>query len=175
MRKNPVAWSGILTIFVLLAVSTTTLASADNAETKTISTSMNGFAFTNDGCCPSISTSLNGEIVTNTDGAITLLEQSGSVTIGSVNYKLEFTPSDKITISTVTGDCSAGTTYQQNGDLSLVGDNGTIIKGSAVYSWGTLPNCSGNQQFSNFSGKMQDVTGQPVEFYTGSDLMPDVQ
>ena len=175
MRKNLLVLPAILTIFILLAVNTTTLASADNAETKTISASMNGFAFTNDGCCPSISTSLNGEIVTSTDGVTTLLEQSGSVTIGSVNYKLEFTPSDKITASTVTGDCSTGTTYQQNGDLSLVGDNGTIINGSAVYSWGTLPSCSGNQQFSNFSGKMQDSTGQPMEFYTGSDLMPEVQ
>ncbi len=176
MTKNLPVLSGVLAIFVLLACDAVALVSADDATAQTISASMNGFAFTNSGCCPDVSTSLNGTIVTNSDGTVNLSEQNGSATIGSTTYKLEFAPSDKVSISTVTGNCSSGTTYQQNGDLRLVGNNGTIIKGSAVYSWGNLPDCNGNQHFfTNFSGNIQDSTGQPIEFYTGTDLLPAIK
>lgn len=176
MAKKLFISSGVLAIFLLLAVNTAAFASADDTTKQTIYASMNGFAFTNDGCCPSVSTNLTGGIVTSPDGTINLSEQTGNSTIGSTIYKLEFMPSGKMNTETVADNCSSGTTYQQDGDLSLVGNNGTIIKGSAVYSWGTFSNCSGDKNsFTNFSGKIQDSTGQSVEFYTGTDLLPIIQ
>jgi hypothetical protein len=168
--------SGVFAIFILLAISSSVSILADGATTQqSISANTHGFAFT-DNCCPDASLNLSGSITTNTDGTIELSQQSGNIAIGSTDYKLQFTPSGKLTTETVGDDCSSGITYQQDGNVSLVGNDGTVIKGSGVYSWGAVPNCSGDKNsFTNFSGKVQDLTGQTTEFYTGTDLLPDIQ
>ncbi|MGB6464227.1 MAG: hypothetical protein WA799_06430 [Nitrosotalea sp.] len=128
--------SGVFAIFILLAISSSVSILADGATTQqSISANTYGFAFT-DNCCPDASLNLNGNITTNTDGTIELSQQSGNIAIGSTDYKLQFTPSGKITTETVGDDCSSGITYQQDGAVSLVGNDGTVIKGSGEYSWG---------------------------------------
>ena len=175
MIKQIIA-SMTLVIFVSLAMNPTMYVAADNTTTQTISASMDGFAFTNDGCCPHTSLSISGEITTNTDGTMDLSQQSGSITIGSTTYQLEFIPSGKITKEIVSNDCSSSSTYQQNGEMNMVGNNGIVIKGTGVYSWGTFPSCSDDKNsFANFSGKIQDSTGQPIEFYTGTSSLPTIQ
>lgn len=165
-----------LVIFVSLAMNPTMSVVADNITKQTISASMDGFAFTNDGCCPHTSSSISGEIMTNTDGTMGLSQQSGSITIGSTTYQLEFIPSGKITKEIVSNDCSSSPTYQQDGEMNMVGNNGMVIKGTGVYSWGTFPSCSDDKNsFANFSGKIQDYTGQPIEFYTGTSSLPTIQ
>ncbi len=149
---------------------------AESTSTQTISANMAGFAFTNDGCCPDVSSSLGGKIITDTDGTIMLSQQSGSITIGSATYQLEFNPSDKTTKETVSNDCPSSFTYQQNGVISMIGSNGTVFKGSGVYSWGTYPSCFDDKNsFTNFSGSIRDSAGQPIEFYTGTDSFPSIQ
>lgn len=166
--------SGVFAIFILFAISSSAPISADGTTQQSISANTHGFAFT-DNCCSDVSLDLNGTITTNTDGTMILSEQSGNIAIGPTDYKLQFVPSGSVIAETVGSDCSSGTTYQQDGQVSLVGNDGTVIKGSGQYSWGAVPDCSGEKHsFTNFSGKMQDL-GQPTEFYTGTDLLPDVQ
>ncbi len=176
MIKQIIA-SVTLVVLISLALNPTIFAMGDSTTRKTISANMEGFAFTNDGCCPDVSLSINGEIITNKDGTLELSQQSGSITIGSVTiYQLEFNPSGKITKEIVNNDCTSGTTYQQNGQIILFGNNGSVFKGLGVYSWGTFPGCSGNEQsFVNFSGTFQDSKGQSTEFYTGRNLSPTIQ
>ncbi|MDE1827187.1 MAG: hypothetical protein KGH83_06320, partial [Thaumarchaeota archaeon] len=100
-----------------------------------ISANTHGFAFT-DNCCPDVSVNLNGNITTNTDGTIELSQQSGNIALGPNDYKLQFTPSGKLTTETVGAGCSSGITYQQDGNVSLIGNDGAVIKGSGEYSWG---------------------------------------
>lgn len=167
--------SGVFAIFILLAISSGVSISADGATTQSISANTHGFAFT-DNCCPDVSVNLNGTITTNTDGTIELSQQSGSIALGSADYKLQFTPSGKLTTETVVDGCSSGITYQQDGNVSLIGNDETVIKGSGEYSWGAFPNCSSDKHsFTNFSGKVQDLAGQATEFYTGTDLLPNMQ
>lgn len=171
--------SGIIAILTLLSIIPVMPASAGDATMQqVISTSINGFAFTNNnGCCPDVSVYLGGNMVTGTDGTITLSQQSGSITIGSTTYKLQFIPSGKLGTEIINdNNCSSGITYQQDGTVDLIGNDGTVIKGSGVYSWGTGPSCSGEKNsFTNFSGKIQDSVGQTSEFYTGTDLLPNIQ
>lgn len=168
--------SGVLAISILLAISSSMPISADGATTQqSIATDTHGFAFT-DSCCSDVSLDLNGSITTNTDGTMILSQQSGNIAIGPADYKLQFVPSGKVTAETVGNDCYSGTTYQQDGQVSLVGNDGSVIQGSGQYSWGAVPDCSGEKHsFTNFSGKVQDLAGQATEFYTGTDLLPDVQ
>lgn len=149
---------------------------ADSATTQTMSSSMGGFAFTNGGCCQDTSSSMNGKMMTDTDGTIILLQQTGTIKIGSQTYQLEFNPSNKTTKEMVSDDCSSSPTYQQSGEIIMVGNNGTIFSGSGVYSWGTFPSCSGDKNsFTNFSGSTQDSVGNPIEFYTGTSSLPQFQ
>lgn len=168
--------SGVFAIFILLAISSSVPISADGATTQqSMSANTHGFAFTGN-CCSDVSLDLNGTITTSTDGTMILSQQSGNIAIGPTDYKLQFVPSGKVTAETVGNDCSSGITYQQDGQVSLVGNDGTVIKGSGQYSWGAVPDCSGEKHsFTNFSGKVQDLAGQATEFYTGTDLLPDVQ
>lgn len=167
--------SGVFAIFILLAISSGVSISADGATTQSISTNTHGFAFT-DNCCPDVSLNLNGNITTNTDGTMELSQQNGNIAINSTNYKLQFTPSGKLTTETVESNCSSGITYQQDGNVSLTTNDGTILKGSGEYSWEDMSSCSGyKDSLTNFSGKVQDLAGQTTEFYTGADLLPDIQ
>lgn len=168
--------SGFFAIFILLAISSGVSISADDTTAQqSMSTNTHGFAFT-DNCCPDVSVNLNGNITTNTDGTIELSQQSGSIVLGSADYKLQFVPSGKLTTETVADGCSSGITYQQDGNVSLIGNNGTAIKGSGEYSWGAFPDCSSDKHsFTNFSGKVQDLAGQTTEFYTGTDMLPNMQ
>ncbi|MGI0047656.1 MAG: hypothetical protein ACREBB_10795 [Nitrosotalea sp.] len=175
MKNKLLVPSGVFAIFILFAISSGVPIFADGTAQQSISANTHGFAFT-DICCPDVSLNLNGNITTGTDGTMELSQQNGNIVIGSTDYKLQFTPSDKITAETVGDDCSSGITYQQDGEISLVGNDGTVIKGSGEYSWGAVPDCSSDKHsFTNFSGKVQDLTGQTTEFYTGTDLLPDIQ
>ncbi len=176
MTNKLLVSSGVFAIFILLAISSGVSISADGTTThQSISTNTHGFAFT-DNCCPDVSLNLNGTITTNTNGTMELSQQNGSIAINSTNYKLQFTPSGKLTAETVEGNCSSGITYQQDGNVSLTTNDGTILKGSGEYSWGIVPSCSDyKDSFTNFSGKVQDLAGQAAEFYTGTDLLPDIQ
>lgn len=176
MTRKLVIASGALVIFISLVLNLPIYAVVDNAAKQTISTNINGFAFTNDGCCPDVSTNLSGEMIIDTDGTMKLSSQSGSITIGSTDYKLEFMPTDKMTEEIVSNGCSSNPTYTQDGEINMVGNNGIVIKGSGTYSWGTFPSCSDDKHsFTNFSGKMLDPSGQPIEFYTGTDSLPIIQ
>ncbi|SRR5579885_1324340 len=165
--------SGIFVIFISLYLNAISYAVVDDTAKQPIYTSMDGFAFTNDGCCPKVSTNLNGEATIDSDDTMELLQQSGTIIIGSTIYSLEFTPTDKTTKEIVNNDCSSSITYQQDGEINMVGSDGTVIKGSGEYSWGTYPSCSDEKHsFTNFSGKVQDASGQSIEFFTGTDLLP---
>jgi hypothetical protein len=115
---------------------------ASNTEVRqVISPRLNGFAFTSDGCCPEVTTNFNGNIVASVEGTTNLLQQHGSITIGSTSYNLQFTPNLKLDVQTVNNGCSSGTTYNQSGKIELTGNDGTTIKGTGTYSWGSLPDC----------------------------------
>ncbi len=139
MTRKLIIASGALVIFVLLVLNQPMHAAADDTVKQTIFSNMDGFAFTNDGCCPEVSTSLNDEIIMYTTGTMQLLQQNGNITIGSTTYKLEFVPTNKTIKETVSNDCESSTTYQQEGEISMVGDDGTKIKGSGEYSWEPIP------------------------------------
>jgi hypothetical protein len=142
---------------------------------QVISPGMKGFALTSDGCCPEVSSNLNGKIATGADGTRNLLQQSGTITIGSTPYNIQFTP-NKSDVQAVNNGCSLGTIFNQSGDIELTGSDGTIIKGTGVYSWGTLPDCSGGTfTFTNFSGEIRDSKDQMTKFFTGTDLLPTFQ
>ncbi len=89
-----IAASAALVVFLSLAL-TPTFAVADSTTNQSISANMNGFAFTNAGCCPDVSSSIHGKITTDADGEIILSQQSGSIAIGSTTYQFELIPSDK--------------------------------------------------------------------------------
>ena len=164
-----------LMVFISLALNQAIFAAADNSVSQTISVNMKGFAFTNSSCCPDVSSSMTGKLTTE-NGASELSQQVGSITIGSETYQLEFNPSGKITKEVEGSDCSSGTSYQQDGLISIMGSNGTAFNGSGVFSWGTFSSCSDETNpFANLSGTIQDSTGQPTEFYTGTNSLPTGQ
>lgn len=177
MRINLLMLFLVLPMIVFIAINPAIPVLASNTEMQqVILPSMNGFAFTSDGCCADVSTNLNGYIVTSSDGIRNLSQQSGEIKIGSTGYNIQFTPNTKLNIQPVNNGCSSGTTYNQSGEIELTGSDGTIIKGTGQYSWGTFPDCSGGMYtFTNFSGSIQDSTGKMTKFFAGTDMLPSLQ
>lgn len=140
------------------------------------SPTMNGFAFTSLGCCPNVSTNLSGNIIAGDDGTMYLLQQSGSIILGSTSYNLQFIPNGNLSKQPFNEGCASGTTYSQEGDIKLTGSDGTTIKGIGTFSWGTSLDCTSNTYtFTNFSGEIQDSMGHATKFFTGIDSLPTIQ
>ena len=146
------------------------------APIQITSPNLKGLAFTPTGCCPDVSTNLNGNIIASTDGKMNLVQQSGSVMLGSTSYSLQFTPTQNLNVQSFSEGCVSGTTYSQYGEIELTGSDGIIIKGTGTFSWGTSLDCtSSTYTFTNFSGEIQDSMGQTTKFFTGTDSLPSIQ
>jgi len=177
MRTNLIIPAIVLSMIVLLAINPTMSALASGtAPLQITSPNLKGLAFTSTGCCPDVSTNLNGNIVTGTNGKVNLLQQSGSVMLGSTSYNLQFTPTQNLDVQSFSEGCASGTTYNQFGEIILTGSDGTKIKGTGTFSWGTSLDCnSSTYTFTNFSGEIQDSMGQTTKFFTGTDSLPSIQ
>jgi hypothetical protein len=176
MRTNLTISAIVLPMIVLLAINPAMPVLASSSMLQITSPYMKGLAFTPSGCCPEVSTNLNGNIVTDADGTMNLLQQSGSVMLGSTGYNLQFTPTGNLSIQQFSEGCASGTTYSQDGEIKLTGSDGTIIKGSGTFSWGTSLDCTSNTYtFTNFSGEIQDSMGQTTKFFTGTGSLPSIQ
>jgi len=177
MRTNLIIPAIVLPMIVLLVVNPAIPALAlGTVPLQITSPNLKGLAFTPTGCCPDVSTNLNGNIVTSIDGKVNLLQQSGSVTLGSTSYRLQFTPTQNLDVQSFSEGCASGTTYSQFGEIELTGNDGTKIKGTGTFSWGTSLDCtSSTYTFTNFSGEIQDSMGQTTKFFTGTDSLPSIQ
>lgn len=176
MITNLVIPAIVLPMIALLAINPAIPALASETASLQISSSnLKGLAFTPAGCCSDVSSNLNGNIVTSTDGKVNLLQQSGSVTLGSNSYSLQFTPTQNLDLQSFSEGCASGTTYSQYGEIELTRSDGTKIKGTGTFSWGTSLDCTSNTYtFTNFSGEIQDSMGQ-TKFFTGTDSLPSIQ
>lgn len=176
MTRKIIIASVALLFFGVLALNAIPYAKADDTTKQTIAANLDGFAFTNEGCCPDVSTSIQGELVTNQDGTVVISKQTGNIMLNSTTYSLEFDPTSEPSKETVSNDCSSTTTYKQDGEITLTGPGGMLIKGSGEYSWGTWPSCSGEQNsYTNFSGEITDSAGQRTQFFTGNNSLPTTQ
>lgn len=177
MRTNLIIPAIILPMIVLLGINPAIPALASGtAPLQITSPNLKGLAFTPMGCCPDVSTNLNGSIIASTDRKMNLVQQSGSVMLGSTSYSLQFTPTQNLDIQSFSEGCALGTTYSQYGQIELTGSNGTKIKGTGTFSWGTSLDCtSSTYTFTNFSGEIQDSMGQTTKFFTGTDSLPSIQ
>ena len=164
-------------MIVLLVINPTMpVLASGTAQLQITTPNLKGLAFTPTGCCPDVSTNLNGNIVTSTDGKVNLLQQGGSITLGSTSYSIQFTPTQNLDVQSFSEGCASGTTYSQFGAIKLTGSDGTIIKGTGTFSWGTSLDCTGSTYtFTNFSGEIQDFMGQTTKFFTGTDSLPSIQ
>ena len=164
----------ILSLVVILTVSTTMPVLALGGAVQQITTKLDGFVVMY-GCCPDASVQIQGNLVTGSDGTITLSSQNGSLLIGEKIYALKFKPIGSL--STNLDDmCLSATSHQQPGVVELAGNDGIVLKGTGVYSWGTALGCpDGDSSFTNFSGKFQDAQGQTIEFFFGTDSLPVIQ
>ena len=177
MRTNLIIPAIVLPMIVLLVINPTIPALAlGTAPLQITSPDLKGLSFAPTGCCPDVSANLNGNIVTSTDEKTSLLQQSGSVTLGSASYNLQFTPTQNLDVQSFSEGCASGTTYSQYGEIELTGSDGTIIKGTGTFSWGTSLDCNSNTKtFTNFSGEIQDSMGQGTKFFTGTNSLPSIQ
>jgi len=164
----------ILSLVVILAASTIMPVLALSDTVQKITTELDGFVVMF-GCCPDTSVQMKGNIITKSDGTVTLSSQIGSIIIGEKTYALKFEPIGNV--STTPDDiCLTSTNHKQPGAVVLTGDDGIVLKGTGVYSWGTALGCpDGDASFTNFSGKFQDTQGQTIEFFTGTDSLPIIQ
>ena len=164
----------ISSLVVILAASTIMPVLALNDIVQHIAIDLNGFVV-RFGCCPDTSVQMQGSIITESDGTMTLSSQIGSIMIGEKTYTLKFEPIGNV--STTPDDiCLTSTSHEQPGVVELTGNDGIVLKGTGVYSWGTALGCpDGNASFTNFSGKFQDTQGQTIEFFTGTDSLPIIQ
>ena len=177
MRTNLIIPAIVLPAIVLLAINPAMpILASSTAPQQITSPTMNGFAFTSSGCCPDVSINLSGNIVTGDDGTMNLLQQSGSVTLGTTSYNFQFTPTGNLSIQPFSEGCASGTTYSQFGEIELTGSDGTTIKGTGTFSWGTSLDCtSSTNTFTNFSGEIHDSMGQGTKFFTGTGSLPSIQ
>lgn len=177
MRTNLIIPAIVLPMIVLLAINPAIpVLASGTVPLQITSPNLKGLSFTPTGCCPEVSSNLNGNIVTSTDGKANLLQQSGSVMLGSTNYSLQFTPTQNLDVQSFSEGCASGTTYSQNGEIELTRSDGIIISGTGTFSWGTSLDCtSSTYTFTNFSGEIQDSMGQTTKFFTGTDSLPSIQ
>ena len=164
----------ILSLVVILTASTILPVLALDDTVQKITTDLDGFVVMF-GCCPDTSVQMNGNIITESDGTVTLSSQIGNIMIGEKTYVLKFEPIGNV--STTHDDiCLTSTNHEQPGAVVLTGDDGIVLKGTGVYSWGTALGCpDGDASFTNFSGKLQDIQDQTIEFFTGTDSLPIIQ
>ena len=174
MKTNMFFMTTILSIVVILTASTTMPVLALGDTVQQITTNLNGFVIQH-GCCPDASVQIQGSIVTAPDGTMTFSSQSGSLLNGEKTYALKFDPTGSI-ITKSDDICSSATSHEQDGVVELTGNDGIVLKGTGVYSWGTALGCpDGDASFTNFSGKFQDSQGQITEFFFGTDSLPVIQ
>ena len=85
MKTNMFSMTTILSLVVILTASATmpVLALGDTAQK--ITTELDGFVVMY-GCCPEASVQMQGDIVTASDGTVTLSSQSGSFLNGEKNF-----------------------------------------------------------------------------------------
>lgn len=174
MKNNMLSLTTILSIVVILTASGIMPVLALDDTVQHIATDLDGFVVMF-GCCPDMSVQMQGSIITEHDGTVKLSSQIGSMIINEKTYSLKFEPIGNV--STTPDDiCLTSTSHQQPGVVELTGNDGIILKGTGVYSWGTALGCSdGDARFTNFSGKFQNSTGQTIEFFTGTDSLPIIQ
>lgn len=155
-----------------MAVLTT--AYAEQNTTQQISSPiMNGLAMS-DKCCFTSDSSLSGNLI-KSGNLVDLSLQSGNLTINEITYHITFEPVGKSTLTTDDA-CSSEMSYDQPGQIQLVSYDGTILTGTAHYSWGTASGCTDGSTytFTNLSGEFVDSDSHTVRFYTGTDLLPEI-
>lgn len=173
MKTNMFFMTTILSL-VILTASTTMPALALGDTVQQISTKLDGFVVMY-GCCPDASVQIQGNVVTASDGIMTLSSQSGSFLIGEKIYTLKFEPTGNVSTKS-DGICLSSINNEQTGAIELTENDGIVLKGFGVYSWGKALGCpDGDSSFTNFSGKFQDAQGQTIDFYFGTDSLPVIQ
>jgi hypothetical protein len=174
MKTNMFSMTTVLSLVVILTASTTIPALALDEPVQQITTELDGFVVMY-GCCPDASVQIKGNVVTSPDGTMTLSSQSGNLLIGEKTYTLKFEPTGIVNTKD-DGICQSSTNHEQPGMVELTENDGIVLKGTGVYSWGTVLGCpDGNTSFTNFSGKFQDAQGQTIEFFFGTDSLPVIQ
>ncbi len=175
MKTNMFLIVTIVSIVAILTTNAVTPVSALGDTVQQIRAQLDGFTELSD-CCTTTTAHVEGDLVTNSDGTTMLSSQSGVLTIGSTSYDLKFVPTSKIDTTPQTGGCTSETRFEQPGDVELTANDGTVLKGIGVYSWGNNLGCpDGDSSFTYFSGKFQDTSGQTIEFFTGTNSLPEIQ
>lgn len=175
MKTHMFSLTAILSIVAILTTSTIAPILAVSDTVQQIHSELAGFTVMSD-CCSNSTVHVQGSLITQSDGTMKLSSQNGVVTIGSVSYELQFTSTNNTSVTSETNVCASGVSYEQSGDVELTGNDGTILKGSGVYSWGHASGCpDGDSSFTYFSGNVQSKQGQTIEFFTGNDSLPIIQ
>ncbi len=175
MKTHMFSLTTILSIVAILTTSTIAPILAVSDTVQQIHSELTGFTVMSD-CCSNSTVHVQGSLITQSDGTMKLSSQNGVVTIGSVSYELQFTSTNNTSVTSETNVCASGVSYEQSGDVELTGNDGTILKGSGVYSWGHASGCpDGDSSFTYFSGNVQSKQGQTIEFFTGNDSLPIIQ
>ena len=173
MKTNMFFMTTILSLVVILIASTTMHVFALDNAIQQITSELDGFVVMY-GCCPEASVKIQGNVVTASDGTMTLSSQNGSLLIGEKTYALKFEPTGSVSTKS-DGICLSSTSHEQPGMVELRGNDGIVLNGTGVYSWGTALGClDGDASFTNFSGKFQDAQGQTIEFFFGTDSLPSI-
>lgn len=169
--------TSLAAVFFLVAILSMINGATPQVEAKNdqiISPKMNGLLLTSDECCP-ISSILNGTM-TKPDGPTQLSLQTGTLSTETTKFKITFVPTGSLNVENDGNTCSSGSTYEQTGNIDLIGSDGSILRGTAYYTWGSYVNCSGaNYQFTYLNGQVKNDSGVTTEFYTASDLIPTIQ
>ena len=175
MKTNMFLIVTILAIAAILTTNSVTPVSALGDTVQQIHAQLDGFTVLSN-CCTTSTAHVEGDLITNSDGTMILSSQSGALTIGSTSYVLKFVPTSKIDTTPQTDACTSGIHFEQLGDVELTANDGTVLKGIGGYSWGSNLGCpDGDSSFTYFSGKFQDTSGQTIEFFTGTNSLPEIQ
>ena len=175
MKTHMFSLTAILSIVAILTTSTIAPILALSDTVQQIHSELAGFTVMSD-CCSNSTVRVQGSLITQSDGTMELSSQSGVVTIGPVSYDLKFEPMSKTTVTSETNVCASGVSYEQSGEVELTETDGTVLKGSGVYSWGHASGCpDGDSSFTYFSGNVQNKQNQTIEFFTGNDSLPIIQ
>ncbi len=175
MKTNMFFLATILSIVVILATNTVMPVLALDYDVQQIHADLTGFTIMSE-CCLIPQVHVTGNLITKSDGTMSLSSQSGVVMIGTTSYDLKFEPANKTSITHETSVCKLETSYEQSGMVKLTGRDGRTFNGSGVYSWGSASGCpDGDSSFTYFSGNVQNAQGQIIEFITGSDSLPIIQ
>lgn len=148
MKTNMFSLVAILSIVAVMTTSTVMPVLALGDTVQQIRTELDGFTVMS-GCCTVSAVHVEGNLITTSDGNMELSSQNGVLTIGTVSYELKFVPTSKMSITSETDVCASGTSYEQLGDVELTGNDGSVLKGLGVYSWGNALGChDGDSSFT---------------------------